>query len=123
MLAYSLKKNSDFIRAYKNGRHYSGRRLTLYVLNGCPDRNGLGVTASKKVGKSVRRNRIKRLIKENFRSLERFVHTGYQFVFFVRISRDAELPGYYEVGDEIKNLFLKAGVFDLILWESSSDGA
>ena len=97
--------------------------MTLYILAGDPERNGLGVTAGKKVGKSVRRNRIKRLIKENFRHFEKFIRTGFRFVFVVRVSRDDDIPGYYDILSEMKSLLTRAGVFDRQLWENSQGGA
>ena len=65
---YSLKKNSDFGEVYQQGRPYGNRLLVMYVLE--RDRNHqarVGISVSKKVGNSVVRHRIKRLVKECFR--------------------------------------------------------
>jgi len=119
----SIKENSEFTRVYKNGRHYAGKNLILYVLNSKPDCIELGLTASKKVGKSVRRNRVKRLIKENYRLFEPYVRTGYMFVIVVRARQDKILPDYHEIHREMKSLFIRAGVFDQQQWENSLNGA
>lgn len=87
----SLKNNSSFIHIYRNGRYFVGKHIVLYALKVGEDRNELGVTAGKKVGKSVRRNRIKRLIKENYRLYEPFIHTGFRLVFVVRAARAVDM--------------------------------
>ena len=62
-----LKKNADFQRVYRNGRVFGNRCLVGYVLNR-DDREPLrlGISVSKKVGNSVVRHRIKRLVREIF---------------------------------------------------------
>ena len=120
----SLKKNNDFVRVYKNGRYFVSKNLILYLLSGgSPGYNALGVTASKKVGKSVRRNRVRRLIKENYRHFEQFIRAGFLIVFVVRARRDDCIPGYCDISREMKGLFLRAGVFDQKKWEISQNGA
>jgi len=93
--------------------------LSAVNLPGC----ALGVTASAKVGKSVKRNRIKRQIKENYRYFEMFVRVGYMYVFIVRARQNESLPDFYEVRREMKSLFVRAGVFDIQKWENSQNGA
>ena len=60
----SLKKNYEFGRVYKRGKFYAGKFLVLYVLKNKLNYNRLGITASKKFGKSTKRNRVRRLIKK-----------------------------------------------------------
>jgi ribonuclease P protein component len=48
--------------------------------------NRLGISVKKTVGKSVERNRLRRLIKENYRYLGPDLKKGYDFVFVVRKS-------------------------------------
>ena len=114
-----LKKNYEFMRVYKKGRFYVGRLLILYVL---PSRfNGLrlGITASKKVGKSVCRNRLKRLIRESYRFYEDFVNDGFDLVFVAR--NTDKLPDYHDVCREMKFLLKKMEVFDKEKWDCSKD--
>lgn len=76
-----LKKRWEFQRAYQKGRKYLNRHFVIYVfarLNGGGAR--LGITASKKVGKSVQRNRVKRLIREAFRALRPRIQPEYDIV-------------------------------------------
>lgn len=56
----------SYRRVYEEGRSVANRYLVMYYLEDrLPVR--LGVVASKRVGKAVSRNRVKRLIKESFR--------------------------------------------------------
>ncbi len=61
-----LKKSSEYQRAYKKGTRYVTRHFVFYLYDRGSDGLGvrLGITVTKKVGKAVRRNRIKRLIRE-----------------------------------------------------------
>jgi ribonuclease P protein component len=104
----SLKKNYMFRRVYRRGRTIPGRYTVLYFLKNGLAVNRLGVTASKKIGKSIKRNRVRRIIKESYRHLEEKLETGYDLVFVARVSD--VLPGYKEINREMGYLLGKAGV-------------
>ncbi|MBW2107391.1 MAG: ribonuclease P protein component [Deltaproteobacteria bacterium] len=60
-------KRSDFVRLYTHGKR---ARAGVFWANAGPNRLGsprLGITVSKRVGGAVKRNRIKRLVREYFR--------------------------------------------------------
>ena len=63
----SIKNNSDFLKAYRHGKSYANRYLVMYVRKNDLDRNRYGITVSKKVGNSVVRHRVTRLIRESYR--------------------------------------------------------
>ena len=63
----SLKKNRDFQHVYRNGTSKANRYLVMYVLENQHMKNRLGISVSKKVGNSVVRHRITRLIRECYR--------------------------------------------------------
>lgn len=65
----SLKKTAQFAEVYEKGKAFGTKTLVLYVLNSEGDREEgrLGISVSKKVGGSVVRHRIRRLIRECFR--------------------------------------------------------
>ena len=116
---YSIKKNHEFLRIYRKGKYAVGRHLILYVLRnqtglsaGC---NYIGVTASKKVGKSVKRNRLKRLVRESYRAYEEFLLTGFFLVFVLRSVE--EMPDYRTISKEMRFLFKKSNILDGEKWE------
>ena len=69
-ITLSLKKSSDFQRILKKGKWSSGDYLSIYVVSNSQEVNFLGVAVSKKGLNSVKRNRIKRLIREAYRHSE-----------------------------------------------------
>ena len=75
-----LKKRSEFQRAYQAGDKYWDRYFVIYVRPTGFEHARLGITVSKKVGKSVQRNRVKRLIRESFRHLRSQIQIGYDIV-------------------------------------------
>ena len=60
----SLKKSKDFQNVYNKGNSYANRLLVMYVLENHTDKNRLGISVSKKVGNSVIRHHLTRLIRE-----------------------------------------------------------
>ena len=82
----SLKKNSDFKKVYNEGKSTANRHLVLYVRENDLGRNRVGISVSKKVGNSVVRHRLCRLIREGYRLQEELFRIGYDMVFIVRIN-------------------------------------
>ena len=62
----SLKRNKDFSRVYRKGLHAGSRNFVLYLLNNKFKYTRLGISASKKIGCAVKRNRVRRVVKEAF---------------------------------------------------------
>jgi len=104
----SLKKNYEFSRVYKKGRFFAGKYIAMHVLRNNYGYNRLGITVSTKFGKSVKRNRIRRLIRENYRLHEDFVRDGYDIVFVAR--KQDVMPEYRQIENEMKFLMAKLGV-------------
>jgi ribonuclease P protein component len=98
----SLKKNKDFKEVYKNGRSAANRSLVLYVKENDLGRNRVGISVSKKVGNSVVRHRITRLIREGYRLQEEYFHIGYDMVFIARVN--AKDCAYREIESAIYHL-------------------
>ena len=80
----SLKRNSDFQRVYREGKSYANRYLVLYVLQNQTESNRLGISVSKKVGNSVVRHRMARLIRESYRLQEDMFNSGLDMVVVTR---------------------------------------
>lgn len=80
----SLKKNTDFQNVYRNGKSYANRFLVMYVKENGTDRNRLGISVSKKVGNSIVRHRLTRLIRESYRLNEERFPCGRDIVVIAR---------------------------------------
>ena len=60
----SLKKNADFNLVYQSGRSLANKYLVMYVRENGVNKNKLGISVSKKVGNSIVRHRLTRLVRE-----------------------------------------------------------
>lgn len=84
MKLVKLKENRDFRRAYYKGKSFVSPYVVVYVNKNRTNDVRLGITAGKKIGKAVSRNRAKRLITAAFRSLLPRIDSGYDFVIVAR---------------------------------------
>lgn len=101
----SLKKNFQFRHVYHRGKSIANRHLVLYMVKNGTQGNKLGISVSKKVGKSVVRSHVTRLIRESYRSMEEELKCGYDLVVIARNScADAS---YHEVCRSLRHLFKK----------------
>lgn len=81
----SLKKTGDFSIVYQKGKSYVNRTLVLYVLRRKgADTNRVGISVSKKVGNSVVRHHLTRLVRESYRLHELEFDRGLDLIVLVR---------------------------------------
>ncbi|SHH30527.1 ribonuclease P protein component [Tepidibacter thalassicus] len=108
--AQGIKKDSDFRQVYKKGKSFANRLLVMYVLENNLGINRVGFSVSKKVGKSVVRNNVRRLIRENFRliSKDEKIKIGYDIVFISRVA--AKDSNFDSIKKSMINLFKKANI-------------
>ena len=105
MALQRLKKNPDFKRVYRYGRTVVSRNIVLYYCPNNRDYNRIGFSISKKVGKSVVRNKIKRIYREAFITIEKHLSKGYDFILIAR--KPAVDVSYREACEELHNLCRK----------------
>ena len=91
----SLKKNRDFQKVYRKGKSYANKYLVMYVLENGTSQNRLGISVSKKVGNSIVRHRLTRLIRESYRLQEERFRCGLDIIVIARIG--AKGKGYKEI--------------------------
>jgi ribonuclease P protein component len=80
----SLKKRTDFTTMYRMGRSYANKYLVMYVKDNGSNNNRLGISVSKRVGNSVVRHHVTRLIRESYRLHEEEFHMGKDIVVVAR---------------------------------------
>lgn len=104
-----LRNNHDFTSIYKSGKSIGDRYIVLFY-----KKNNLGYRrtaflASKKVGNSVKRNRARRLMKENYRKMADRLADGYDIIFIARNTINDKKS--YEVGSSMKNAIRRAKLY------------
>ena len=106
--AEALKTNTDYRRAYMRGRSYTNPALVVYVIKNRAGLCRVGITASKKIGNAVQRNRARRVIREAFRLIDLPLRGGFDIVFVARTKT------VYKKSTEIYEIMLsmlkKAGI-------------
>lgn len=104
----SIKENRTFSYLYRRGQFISSDCLILYFRNNRFENNRLGITVTKKVGKAVIRNRVRRRIKEAYRELEGRIPSSLDIVIVAR-SMAAQVD-YNKLLSALKYMFKKAGL-------------
>lgn len=105
----TLKKNQDFQKVYQEGKSCANRYLVLYVMENGLTKNRIGISVSKKVGNSVVRHQITRLIRESYRLQEDMFNSGLDMVVIARVNAKGRSF------EEIKNALLHLGKLQGVL--------
>ena len=98
----SIKKNRDFVEVYQNGKSYANKYLIMYVLENNSDENRFGINVSKKVGNSVVRHHLTRLIRESYRLNSNMFNSGLDIVVVVRTTARDE--NYHTIESALMHL-------------------
>ena len=95
-------KNKDFQIIYKEGKSYANKYLVMYIRENNTDQNRLGISVSKKVGNSIVRHRLTRLIRESYRLNEAEFENGLDIVVVAR--PQAKDRTYHEIESALMHL-------------------
>lgn len=102
----TLNDNRDFLTLYKKGKYIVSKVAVLYYKKNRLPYNRLGVTAGKKVGNAVHRNRAKRIIRQAYRENELNFPIGYDFVIVARACTGNGKVKSIDVSEFLKNCIL-----------------
>ncbi|MBR4110654.1 MAG: ribonuclease P protein component [Clostridia bacterium] len=106
----SLKKNNDFQRVLQKGKWYNGKLISIYILKNNKDINFIGIAVGKKAGKAVKRNRIKRVIREAYRKIDPEIIKGNTIVIVWKSKNVYENLKFCTVKEDMIKCFSKAGI-------------
>ena len=99
----TLKNSREFGSVYNTKDSTANKYLVMYLRANGLEYNRLGISVSKKVGNSVVRHRVTRLIREAYRLNKDNICSGYDIVFVARIfSKD---KNYHDIEDAMMHLF------------------
>ncbi len=103
-----IKKNEDFRKVYSAGKSRANRLLVMYILENGTDATRFGISVSKKVGNSIVRHRLARLIRESIRlNTDKFV-SGYDIVIVARAGLKG--LGYMETESALLHVYKIHGI-------------
>jgi len=97
-----LRKTGEFNQVYRRGQRLRGNGFALIYLAGDQPESRLGISVHRKVGNAVRRNRIKRIVRETFRLHREIFPQSSDIVFTVR--PEFSLDGMHEVRAAVAGL-------------------
>ena len=103
-----LGKNPEFQKVYKAGRSKANKYLVMYVKTGESGPNRYGFSVSKKVGNSVVRHRITRLLRESVRKNDALAKDGNRIVIVAR--KDVNDKTFKEVDGAVFHLLKLHGI-------------
>ena len=96
-----LRYRQEFLRAQAQGKRFHTRHFGVTLAPMAEDHPRLGLVATRRMGKAVRRNRVKRLLREFFRRHQ----TGLPaFDLVIMAKKGASALGYHQVEEELGRL-------------------
>ena len=104
-----LKKNYEFRYVLTKGKKYIG----VYIKRNNLCENKLGIAISSKIANSVNRNKIKRLIRENYRLIEGNIIIGYSFVILWKKNRSIEEANFFNIKNDINEILERAELINI----------
>ncbi len=105
-----LKKNYEFKNVLSKGKYYSGQNIDAFIKDNNKNYNFLGLAISVKTAKAVKRNKIKRLIRENYKEQEMQIKNGKSIVFLWKKQVDVKNATYKNIKKDMNTIFDKANL-------------
>lgn len=106
----TLKKNYEFKNVFTKGKYYSGKFIEIFYIKNNKKINNIGIAISSKITNAVGRNKIKRLIRENYRLIEEKIDLGYNIVFLWKKKQDITNANFQNIKNDMNNIFIKTGI-------------
>jgi ribonuclease P protein component len=105
-----IKKNYEFKILFSKGKFYHGEYVHMYIKTSNQPINKFGIAVSKKQGKAVKRNHIKRLIRENYKNFEGSIKTGTSILIIINKNKDIKDISFKQIEENFLRTLKKANV-------------
>ena len=102
-----LLNRRDFVNLNRLGKRFHTKHFLVIIKENNTDKRRLGVTVTKKTGNAVKRNRVKRLLREYFRLNKNSFSIGYDFVIIGK--NNSFLLNYTDIREELGEIILDKG--------------
>ena len=106
----TLKKNYEFKNVLTRGKFYRGKYINIYVLKNKRQKNNIGIAVSKKVAGAVKRNRIKRVIRESYAKQEEKIKDFCDIVIIWKKEAGSKEARYANVSSDMEGILKRAGL-------------
>ncbi len=106
----TLKKNYEFKNVLTKGKGYYGKYVNAYIINDNSSINKIGIAVSKKIAIAVKRNKIKRWIREAYNLYESNLYSNYKIVFILKKDVQVNEINYEKIKTDLNEIFVKAGI-------------
>ncbi len=105
-----LKKNYEFRQVLSKGKYYQGKYIACFLKKNNKNYNLLGLAISVKAGKAVKRNKAKRLLRENYKILEESLQYGNSIVFLLKKHVSINDLNFDIIKSDMEKIFDKANI-------------
>ncbi|MBP3501938.1 MAG: ribonuclease P protein component [Clostridia bacterium] len=106
----TLKKNYEFKNVLSKGKFFVGKYIIIYIKENHKKENVIGIAVNTKIGKAVKRNRIKRVIRESYRINKEKLKKGKDIVFLWNKNAKITDANFHNINKEMLDLFDKANM-------------
>jgi len=107
----TLKKNYEFRIVLTKGKYLTGNYIECFYKNNNKDKNFIGIAVSSKIAKANKRNRMKRIIRENYKNIENNLKVGKSIVFLWKKNKDIIECTYENIKKDMTKIMKEMEMF------------
>lgn len=111
---YTLKKNYEFKNVLNKGKYFVKKYIIVYIDKNNLNRNVIGIAVNTKICNAVKRNKIKRVIREAYYKEQKTLKQGYNIVFLWNKKEPVENINFHKIHKEIKDIFKEAELIEKV---------
>lgn len=108
----TLKKNYEFKNVLKKGKYFVKKHVIVYINKNNKNKNVIGIAVNTKLCNAVKRNHIKRIIREAFYREEKKLKQGYDIVFLWNKKEPVQNINFHDIHNEIIQIFEEAKIIE-----------
>ncbi len=111
---YTLKKNYEFKNVLNKGKYFVRKYIIVYIDKNNLNRNVIGIAVNTKICNAVKRNKIKRVIREAYYREMKSLKQGYNIVFLWNKKEQVEGVEFHKIHKEIREIFEEANLIEKV---------